>query len=102
MRKARINTLARQILPPPEKGLLYFEQFGTFRALSEPYDDLDRAEVEQEGGPLESFRWTDGKHMPDMSLEEFAVMLGLVGIVIDLGVVVFWRATTLHNERNVD
>ena len=102
MRKARINTIARQLVQPPPPGPLYFEQFGTFRALSEPYTDLDRGAVEQICGQLESFRWTDGKHMPDMSLEEFAVMLGLVGIVIDLGVVVFWRATTLHNERNVD
>ena len=92
MRKARINTLARQIIPPPEPGPLYFSQHGQFRALSEPYTDLDRATVEQMVGPLIEFRWSDGKHMPgDMTIEEFAQMLGLVGIVIDLGEVVFWR-----------
>ena len=94
MRKARISTIARQILPAPEPGPLYFEQFGQFRALSEPYVDLDRGAVEQMLGPLESFRWTDGQKMPPMSIEEFAQMIGLVGIVIDLGEVVFWRERT--------
>ena len=95
MRKYKIKTIAREILPPPEKGLLYFEQFGQFRLLAEPYKDLDRATVEQMVGPLDEFRWSDGKHMPgDMSIEEFAQMLGLIGILIDLGEVIFLRERT--------
>lgn len=82
MRKTRIATLARKIIPLPEPGLLLFRSppdQGDYRRLDDPTTHYSIAQAKEIilGDP---FRWTDGRHTPkQMSIIEFGTMIGLYG-----------------------
>ena len=96
MRRDKIRTLSRRVVRQ-ERGELFFRSpagVGFYRPILNSELAFTQKEIAESYGPLDPpFQWTDGRYIPrEMNPEEFAHLIGLVGIGIDLSSVEFFRA----------